>query len=368
MNQSQVKSINIRQTGKKALDLFNPETIARINHLKSQKKKRAQLRASPEHYLNNIYSLDSSIKNSQYYPKQLIARHRVSPKKIRKPTLNLDVPSVHPIANVTQPNMTSMPHHNYHYTSSRASKKSPKKYDTKVGNRPNYTTSNNMVSNITANNIINNTIANNNRPNNIIANNNVANTIANTISNNMDIDKRTSPFEFINVPRRNHSPKTVWRLVRRQSRNKRKFKQEEQQPRHTDHRSIAIPKAITKEITRVVNFNDPKRNISRQKRDTKAIKSIKNKNTKLHDKKQYPKTKSKSKLLLLDRKSDVKKRFLQRKTIRNRVKKWNHKKIVFYLARRGIVRLDTKAPLELLKDLYLTCRAMGNVYIERISK
>ena len=73
---------------------------------------------------------------------------------------------------------------------------------------------------------------------------------------------------------------------------------------------------------------------------------------------------SKSKLLILDKKRDVQKRCRQRKTLRSRVKRWNRGKILFYLARRGVVSLDTKAPQSLLKDLYLSCRAMGNIYIE----
>ena len=174
------------------------------------------------------------------------------------------------------------------------------------------------------------------------------------------------------IARRKHSPKTVWRLVRRQqkkhvspkSTNEKKQHIKHKFPKHNKHRQSKFPKklkfidtpqkSIDKKKTTQINKKSQNKQIKKKINNHNISKVVEESNKKL----------TKSKVLILDKKGDVQKRCRQRKTLRSRVKRWNRDKILFYLARRGVVSLDTKAPQSLLTDLYLSCRAMGNIYIE----
>ena len=157
------------------------------------------------------------------------------------------------------------------------------------------------------------------------------------------------------IARRKHSPKTVWRLVRRQ------------QKKHISPKSIisnsnqSIKKSLVKHILdKIIKLLNSLHNL-KINLDKKIIDSLKIHNTDqviilnrllqgLHNNLLISKKKmTKSRLLILDKKRDVQKRYKQRKTLRSRVKRWNRKKILFYLARRGVVNLNTNAPQKLLK-------------------
>ena len=173
------------------------------------------------------------------------------------------------------------------------------------------------------------------------------------------------------IARRKHSPKTVWRLVRRQQKKHISPKSIISNKSQPINKKKKYSKTNSRQNTQVNKQSTQPKKPSRQKinqppKDTQQHRQNNNMKQSRATKQQsnIKKKMTKSRLLILDKKRDVQKRYKQRKTLRSRVKRWNREKILFYLARRGVVNLNTNAPQKLLKDLYLTCRAMGNIYID----
>ena len=360
-----VRNVTVRN--KKALDLFDPDTMDRIRKLKSRKKNSKRDGGFSDSQVENMYNLSTRVQSKKSSPKNNLCLI----KKIDK----------------TSPN--SHPYQSHHVANS----------------------DNNLYRNPVQNNIHNHNPLNHNPLNHNPLNHNPLNQVKPEIEfkrvdqnyqlpisyghhsqikkpiqplNNIHPKIQTHPHKYKNttskkgiqqiggIARRKHSPKTVWRLVRRQqkkhvspkSTNEKKQHIKHKFQKHNKHRQSKFPKklkfidtpqkSIDKKKTTQINKKSQNKQIKKKINNHNISKVVEESNKKL----------TKSKVLILDKKGDVQKRYRQRKTLRSRVKRWNRGKILFYLARRGVVSLDTKAPQSLLTDLYLSCRAMGNIYIE----
>ena len=348
-----IKKINIQQTKKKALDLFDPKVLDRIKTLQKSKKKEAPKKYQPNPaYLSNIYQLGIPHENikktlpapNYYKSSKKTTNYKSSiaklPKKNTVNSLNSASTNTTVTINKITPILTQPKNHTQYYS-----------------HIPNVTQS---------------------KP------------------------PAISIQEPINLPRRIHSPKTVWRLLRKQKRKysnsvsntnitKKKYKKKNSKTsslkKNTTTTNTNKPSRRPLEKVKIKNNNNSSnsggvRNVnnvnsnknSSSKSDSNnngtvsKTKTINKKSEKTKNKKPNTKSKKQNKptFLMLDKIADVKARYKKRKTIRQNLKKLNRKKIIFYLARRNIVEWNSNAPLKVLKDLYLAARSMGDVYVQKM--
>ena len=339
------KQINIQNTKKKALDLFDPKVLDRIKTLQKSKKKEAPKKYQPNPaYLSNIYQLGIPHEN------------------IKK----------------------TLPSPNYYKSSKKTNSKSS------ISKLPKKNTINRPTSKPT------NTIVTINKITPILTQPKIHTQYYSHIPN---ISHSKPPSvaiqEPINLPRRIHSPKTVWRLLRKQKKkfskntetvNNTKKKYKKRNSKTSLKKNTTTTNTHQRQVEKIKINNNTTRNSSKSSKSSVVSKDNSSNNrvgvkTKASSIKQPPTTKNnktntknntKSKkqikptFLMLDKIADVKARYKKRKTIRQNLKKLNRKKIIFYLARRNIVEWNSNAPLKVLKDLYLAARSMGNIYVQKM--
>lgn len=369
-----VRNVTVRN--KKALDLFDPDTMDRIRKLKSRKKNNSKRGGFSDSQVENMYNLSTKVQSKKASPKNnlcLIKKiDKTSPKSQPYPSRHVGKPDNNLCRNPVQ-NTHSINHNplNHNHVNHNPLNHNPLNHNHTHVNQVNPEIEFKRVD-----------------QNYQLPISYGHSQIKKPIQpmNNIHYPKiQTHPHKYKNttskkgiqqiggIARRKHSPKTVWRLVRRQQKKHvspksiiSKSNEKKQPIKHKfpkfKRRQTKSPKKL-KFIDKGLKSIDKKKTTQINKKPEK--KQINNHNQNMSKVVEESKKKlTKSKVLILDKKGDVQKRCRQRKTLRSRVKGWNRSKILFYLARRGVVSLDTKAPQSLLKDLYLSCRAMGNIYIE----
>ena len=315
-NSNSIRNININSR-KKALDLFDPNTLDRIRHLKSKKKPILQNSQNNKggNRINDMYRLDTPQVKQKNIRKKSPKKIPYIPEIIKKKYPDIDNDSTYHGQNNKYQYKQYNNNHNYQQHLTIPQKlTSPKRHHPKL-------------------------------------------------------QKPSSPFYNMNLPRRNHSPKTVWRIIRNERKkcisfkNKNVIPKQKSNTKSSDKKSFKNRKPADKKQFKSKKDQPPEK-ILKQK---KTEKSYENNRDSITNGQNVKKKQTKTQHLVLDRSIDVNRRCRQRKTLRKKIKKWDRKKIVFYLARRGFISLETKAPIKLLQDLYLTSRAMGNIYIEKYS-
>ena len=375
---------NVTARNKKPLDLFDPDTMDRIRKLKSRKKNIKRGGGFSDSQVENMYNLSTKIDNKRSSPKKNLCLV----KKVDTPSRQ----SVQSTQILQKPQTVISRQDNSYYRPS--SKVDNKKQGTEFRRvdqnyqlplpptlqarptqvQPSYSSSQLQLSQ---------TQLSKSQPlqpqtsqhlhshsQQLLYNN--LHTKNNTIQQYKKSTAKNGIQQIGGIARRKHSPKTVWRLVRRQQKKHISPKSIISNKSQPVNKKKKFSKTYSRQNNQVNKQSTQPKNQSRQKnnRPSKDIQQHRpNNNSKqvtrsTQQSTNIKKKMTKSRLLILDKKRDVQKRYKQRKTLRSRVKRWNREKILFYLARRGVVNLNTNAPQKLLKDLYLTCRAMGNIYID----